>query len=271
MIGVFDSGFGGLTILKELQKKLPQYSYIYLGDTGRTPYGEKSKETVISYSTQASKFLFSQGAKLIIFACVTASSLALREVQNHLIVNSGEKKKKILGVLRPIVEAATTITKSGRLGVIGTRGTILSQAFDKEIAKIDDSIKVFSRACPLFVPLIEEDWTNKPETRKIAKTYLRDLVNQNIDLLILGCTHYPIIQKLIQKIVPKKVRIPCIGSIVADSLEDYIARHPEVILDKSGQRIFFSSDTNNKFENIGSKYLGSKITGVRPVNLANYG
>lgn len=270
MIGVFDSGFGGLTILKALKKHLPQYDYLYLGDTARAPYGEKSPETIIEYSTQATKFLFSKGAKIVIFACVTASSLALRDVQKNLINQTGENLR-VLGVLRPIVEYAAGKKNISKIGVIGTRATVKSEAFDHEVKKINENIKVFSKACPLFVPLIEENWINKPEMRKVAKNYLREVADNNVEILILGCTHYPIIQTLIKKILPKKINIPDIGDIVAESLDGYLQRHQEFNISDSGTIKFFSSDKTNKFIEFGSKYFGAKITDVEYVNLAKYG
>lgn len=270
MIGVFDSGFGGLTVLKSLQEKLPDYSYLYLGDSARAPYGDKSPQTIVAYSRQATRFLFSQGAKIVILACVTASSIALRALQAELKESFQSDHRRILGVLRPIAEAVVAAGNNQRVGVIGTRATIASQSFNREINELSPAVSVFGQACPLLVPLIEENRIHKPEARKITRDYLRPLFNQNIDCLVLGCTHYPLLRDLIVSLAPARVRIPCVGDIVAAGLAAYLDRHPELKPEKEGRRIFYSSDTDHKFQEWGSKYLGSPIGAVNYINLADH-
>lgn len=214
MIGVFDSGVGGLSILKYITKELPDYKYVYLADNARNPYGNHSQETVVKYTRQAVNYLFDRGVKLIIVACYSASSLALRTIQDEMLVKKNVKDRKILGVLRPVAEEAAKLTKNKRVGVIATRATTGSKAFETEIAKLDKGIRVFVKSCPLLVPLIEEQWGDKPETRKIAKAYLREMKSFNVDNLILGCTHYPLIQKTISQIMGKKVNVPNIGEVM---------------------------------------------------------
>lgn len=269
MIGVFDSGFGGLTVLKSLQEKLPDYSYLYFGDSGRAPYGDKNSQDIITYSRQATRFLFAQGAKIVIFACVTASSIALRTLQAELAANPQNNRHRVLGVLRPIAEAVVAEENNKRVGVIGTCATIASQAFNREINELAPSVSVFGQACPLLVPLIEGNRIHNPETRQITYEYLRPLFNLNIDCLVLGCTHYPLLRDLIVSLAPAGLRIPFVGDIVATSLAAYLRRHPELEPEKRGRRIFYSSDTTHKFQEWGSKYLGSEIEAVNYINLAD--
>jgi glutamate racemase len=269
MIGVFDSGYGGLTVLKPLLEKLPDYDYLYLGDNARTPYGTRSADTVKRYSEQAVEYLFSQGATLIITACNTVSALALRHLQQKYLRDKDVKDKKILGVIRPLVEAATQETKSKHIGVVGTRGTIQSEAYDIEIKHLNPDLKVFSQSCPLLVPLIEEHDHNKPEATMILKKYLRPLKSKNIDTLILGCTHYPLMYKKFQRIMGKQVNILNSGEIVADSLVDYFKRHPEIekLLIKKGTKKFFTTDCPDRFKEFGNHELGLNIKEVTTVKL----
>ncbi|MFC1599613.1 glutamate racemase [Patescibacteria group bacterium] len=263
MIALFDSGFGGLTVLKPLIKKLPQYDYLYLGDNARTPYGTRSQETVIRYSEQAVEHLFDQGAELIITACNTVSALALRHLQQKY------KDRKILGVIRPLVEQAAESTKSKRIGVVGTRGTINSNSYNEELAKLDPKIKVYSQACPLLVPFIEEGWHNKPEALKILKTYLRPLKSKNTDTLILGCTHYPLMHKYFAKYMGKNVKVPEPGKVVADSLTDYLERHPEIEtrISKGSKREYSTTDCIDNFKQFANRELKLNIDKVSKVKL----
>lgn len=263
MIALFDSGFGGLTVLKPLIKQLPQYDYLYLGDNARTPYGPRSKEAIIHYSEEAVEYLFDQGAELIITACNTVSALALRHLQKKY------KNRKILGVLRPLAEKAAELTVKKRVGVVGTRGTISSESYNEELAKLDPEIKVFSKACPLLVPFIEEGWHNKPEALMILKKYLRDLKSKNIDTLILGCTHYPLMYKYFAKYMGKNVQVPNPGLVVADSLEDYLQRHPEVEsrLGRHGKRVYSTTDCADNFKKFANRELKLNIAQVSKVKL----
>ncbi|MBI4779383.1 glutamate racemase, partial [Candidatus Falkowbacteria bacterium] len=189
MIGVFDSGFGGLTVLKEFLRVLPYYNYIYLGDNARAPYGNKSDEAVYNYTREAVDFLFKQGCELIIIACHTASAKALRKIQQEYLPEK-HPDKRVLGVVVPMVEEAVNLSRYHKLGVIGTTATINSGAYKKELEKLNDGLEIFQQACPLLVPLVEEGWTEKPEAKMILKNYLRPLKVKEIDTLILGCTHY---------------------------------------------------------------------------------
>jgi len=271
MIGIFDSGYGGLTIMKEIVKALPQYDYLYLGDNARAPYGNHSKETVTKFADEAVQFLFDKGCNLIIFACFTASSLALRELQEKYLRNPKSKyrDRKILGVIRPIAEQAVHETKSGQIGIVGTRATVNSRAFDVELEKEwklatghkkGISLRLTSQACPLLVPLIEEHFHQKPEARMILKKYLRSVKNHNVDTLILGCTHYPLMLKNFKAFMGGRVKVLNSGEIVAKSLADYLARHPEIEkkLDRGDARKFMTTDDTAKFKQFVEEFGGMK-------------
>lgn len=269
MIGVFDSGYGGLTVLKPLLEKLPQYDYLYLGDNARAPYGTRSKETVQRFSEHAVEYLFDQGAVLIIAACNTVSALALRHLQQKYLRDKKVDDKKILGVIRPLVEAAIKNTKSGKISVVGTTGTIESRAYDTEIHQLNSQIKVFSKACPLLVPFIEEEWHKKPEAKMILKKYMRTLKSKNSDTMILGCTHYPLMYNQFKQVMGKNVKVLNSGKIVAHSLEDYLKRHPEIEkkLSKKGKRIYLTTDSPEKFKQFGNSMLKLNISSVEKVSL----
>ncbi len=230
MIGIFDSGLGGLTVLKDIRHQLPQYSYLYLADSARAPYGGHSKETITEFSRQAASWLFDQGCSLVIFACNTASSQALRTLQQKWLPSvdtDPTKPKRILGVVRPLAEAAAQKTK-GRVGVLATRATVESKAFVLELKKLSPKTKVLQNAAPLLVPLIEEGWIKRTTTRHILKGYLRPLQDANVDTLILGCTHYPLLLPIIQSLMPNKTKILHAGPVVAAKLADYLQRHSEI-------------------------------------------
>lgn len=261
MIAIFDSGYGGLTVLKPIMELLPDYDYLYLGDNARAPYGNHSPENIQKFSEQAVEYLFSRGAKMIIFACNTASSVALRHVQQKYLKGDQEVNRKILGVLIPVAEESIKSTKAGRIGVVGTRATINSQAYTTEIHKLNPNIKVYGQACPLLVPFIEEDWHDKPEAISILKKYLKPLKSCNIDTLILGCTHYPLMLKDFARIMGKKVKILHSGQITANKLKDYLHRHPEIEskLSKGKTREFLTTDSPEKFKKFTEKHFGMKI------------
>lgn len=261
MIALFDSGYGGLTVFKPLIKRLPQYEYLYLGDNARAPYGNHTPENIKLFAEQAVEYLFEKGARLIIFACNTASSVALRHVQQKYLNGAKEQNHKILGVLIPVAEEVSCCSKSGKIGVVGTRATINSRAYDTEIHKLQANFRVYSQACPLLVPFIEEGWHAKPEARSILKKYSRPLKSCNIDTLILGCTHYPLMSRDFKRFFGKKVRILESGPIVADSLAGYLKRHPEIEkkLKKGSKREFLTTDDPGKFKEFAEKHLGMKI------------
>lgn len=265
MIAVFDSGYGGLTVLKSLIKELPQYDYLYLGDNARAPYGNHSPEKITEFSEQAVRYLFDQGATLIIFACNTASATALSTLQKKYCKDG----KKILGVLIPVAEETASQSTKKKVGVVGTRATVYSNAYPKEIAKIDPKIKVIQKDCPLLVPLIEEGWHKKPEAISILKKYLRPLKTHNIDTLILGCTHYPLMEKEFKRIMGPKVTLLTSGPITAKSLKDYLTRHPEIEqnLSKKSKRTYLTTDDPQAFQTFTTKNLGLKIGKPKKIKL----
>ncbi|MBD3157067.1 glutamate racemase [Candidatus Peregrinibacteria bacterium] len=265
MIGLFDSGYGGLTVLKPIIDILPEYDYVYVGDNARTPYGTRSQETVLHYSRQAVDYLFDQGCTMIITACNTVSALALRTLQQEYLRDKQVTDKKILGVIRPVVEYAAKHTKTKRIGVVGTTGTIASRAYEIELQKIDSSIQPYSHPCPLLVPLIEEGWHHKPEARMILKKYLRPLKSANPDMLILGCTHYPLMYRDFKRYMGSRVHVLHTGNIVAESLRDYLERHPEIEkkLTRDGTRRYITTDCPDAFKKFGNAELSLSIDTVK--------
>jgi glutamate racemase len=271
MIALFDSGIGGLTVLKPLLKELPEYDYLYLGDSARSPYGGRSEESIKKFSEEAVEFLFDRGVKVILFACNTASSVALRHVQQKYLKGADEKDRKILGVLIPVAEEAAEKSKKGRVGVVGTKATIASNSYETEIQKINPEISTYGQACPLLVPFIEEGWHTKPEAASILKKYLRPLKTCNIDSLILGCTHYPMMQKQFERYMGKQVKVLDPGSTVAKKLKTYLERHPEIesLISKSAKpkRQFLTTDDPATFKRFAESYLSMKISKVEKVTL----
>jgi glutamate racemase len=275
MIGVFDSGFGGLTILKSFLEKLPEYDYIYLGDNARAPYGNKSHETICQYTCEALRFLFAQGCDLVIIACNSASAEALRQVQQEFLPNNFPDKK-VLGVVIPVVEGVTEFIaekkldqKKVRVGIIGTRATITAKVYEKELAKRNFSGEIFSKACPLLVPLVEENWTERPETKTILKKYLQALKTNNINILILACTHYPILFKQIQRAIGRRVLVLNSPEIVAEKLKDYLARHQEIEgkLSKNKKRLFYTTDDEKRFFSFAEKFLNLNNPQIEKVKI----
>ncbi len=267
MIGIFDSGFGGLTIEKEILKKLPQYDYVYLGDNARAPYGNKSQELIYEYTVQAVDFLFKNGCELVVIACNTASTEALRKIQQEWILEK-YPDKKVLGVVVPMAEEVVKFRDS-RVGLIGTRATIGSCAYKNEIKKINSDVKIYEKSTPLLVPLIEEGWHNRRETMMILRYYLRDLKKQHIDKLILGCTHYPVLIRQISGIMGKRCDVLDSPKIVAEKLGDYLKRHKDIKdkLSANGARIFYTTDNVDRFKKFGEKFLGQKIEKIEKVIL----
>lgn len=260
MIGVFDSGLGGLTILKEFLLKLTEYDYCYLGDTLHLPYGNRSDKAVFELTKKACEYLFNNGCSLIIIACNTASARALPKLQQLYLKERNREGENILGVIRPLAEEVARITK-GKVGVIGTRGTINSNAYLRELKKQREGLKIVQQACPLLVPLIEENWLKRKETKSILRYYLRDLKRVDVDSLILGCTHYPLLLREIRGIMGKSCKVPNPGEIVAASLKDYLFRHPEIEtnLTKEAKRTYLVTDLNENFKQLAQRFLGEKI------------
>lgn len=269
IIGVFDSGLGGLTVLKYLLRDNPGYNYIYLGDNARLPYGEKSPETIYDYTREAADFLFAAGCNLIIIACNTASAQALRRLQQKYLP-SAYPDRRILGVIRPLVEAIARDKKIKSVGIIGTKATINSDAYKLELKKLKPELRIEQQATPLLVPLIEEGWARKPETKMILKKYLRPLKAKQIDALILGCTHYPFLYREISKIMGRRILVPQPGEIIARSLVDYLARHEELGLTTSANPTckFYTTDDPRLFKDWGEKFLGSEIKNLERVKIS---
>lgn len=259
-IGIFDSGFGGLDILREIIREIPGYSYIYLGDTARTPYGNRSQEVIYNFTRQAVDFLFKEGCQLIILACNTASSEALRRIQREFLPQKYHSKK-VLGVIIPAAEAAAKATKNNRVGIIGTEGTVTSGAFKRELKKLNPKIKVFQKACPLLVPIVEAGEQDSQAADLIIKDYLYSVMQKNIDTLILGCTHYGLLEKQVQKVLGKGITLITEKKVIVQKLRDYLKRHPEIEqrLGKQKKIKFLTTDLTDKFKILGGKFFGKKI------------
>jgi len=266
-IGVFDSGFGGLSVLKHLLNDLPEYEYVYLGDNARVPYGDKSAETIYKYTLEAVNFLFKNGCSLVIIACNTASAQALPRIQKE-VINKNSDKRRILGVIRPMAEYVSSCHFK-KVGVIGTKSTINSHSYKLEINKINPKIEVLEKATPLLVPLIENSWSKKPETKMILKKYLKPLKNKNINSLVLACTHYPLLLKDVKRICGKRINVIDPGKIVSLSLANYINRHQELELKKhnTNKVSFYATDEQELFKDLGSKFLDRKIEKIRKAKL----
>ncbi len=258
-IGVFDSGLGGLTIFKELLKGLPQYNYLYLGDNARVPYGGRSPQVIYEFTRQAVDFLFKKDCQLIILACNTATANALRRIQ-HEYLPKHYPHRRVLGIIRPSIEAVTE-SDAKKVGVIATWATVSSQSFVKEIKKINSDIEVLQQAGPLLVPFIEEGETNGPILERVLRRYLHPLIQENIDSLILGCTHYGLIKKTVKKITGPKIKIVTEGEIVAAKLKDYLKRHPAIAkkLGKSRGRQYFITDYSPRYRQLVKLFLGSQF------------
>lgn len=261
-IGIFDSGYGGLTVLKEIQKVLPDYDFIYLGDNARAPYGTRSFEVVYEYTLQAVKYLFKQGCPLVILACNTASAKALRSIQQKDL-ESLAPTNRVLGVIRPTTEEVDQLSQTKKIGVLGTSGTVDSKSYEIEIKKFFPHIDVFQTACPMWVPLIENNEYNSIGGEFFIEKYTNELMQQEgqIDTVILGCTHYPIIQDQIQEKLPDSVTVISQGEIVAQKLQDYLKRHPEMDerLSRNGSIKFFTTESTSKFDVNASLFFDKEI------------
>ncbi|MDP3964698.1 MAG: glutamate racemase [bacterium] len=254
MIGIFDSGVGGLTVVKEVMRQLPEYRFVYFGDTARTPYGNKSPETVATYALQDARFLLEQGAKMIIIACHTASSVAAEILKRELPV-------PVFEVTQPAIRQALAVTTKNRIGVIGTSATIASQVFQNGLRSRNRDIHVETQACPLFVPLVEENWMKRSETKIIAKRYLRPLKLKQIDTLVLACTHYPIMRQVIQQVIGKRVRLVDPAETVASQVKQYLLDHQgfEAELARDGEDRFYLSDVTDKNKLNAERWLERRI------------
>lgn len=261
-IGVFDSGFGGLSILREIRKELPQYDYIFLGDNARAPYGNRSYQLVYEFTLQAVKHLFSQGCHLVILACNTASAKALRSIQQRDLQNL-DPDRRVLGVIRPTVEEIGNLTRTRKVGLFGTPGTVQSLSYDIEIAKMHPDIKVFSHACPMWVPLVENRESDGPGADYFVKKDVDALMAQcnEIDSIILGCTHYPLLYDKIKKYAPANVNVIEQGPIVARSLKDYLKRHPDMEerCTKGGTCKYCTTEDASRFSPVASIFVNQTV------------
>jgi glutamate racemase len=261
-IGIFDSGFGGLTIMKEIVKTLPDYDYIYLGDNARAPYGSRSFETVYRYTLEAVNWLFKRGCYLVIIACNTASAKALRTIQQKDLLMLAPEKR-VLGVIRPVTEIIDSFTKTQHVGLFGTLGTVNSLSYVIEIAKSFPGITVTQEACPMWVPLIENNEFNSDGACYFIKKHVKSLIEKDIliDAVVLGCTHYPLILDKIRNYLPSHIEIVNQGTIVADSLVDYLRRHPEIdrYLGRDCRRSFFTTDNSDGFDRLAQLFYGEEI------------
>jgi glutamate racemase len=259
-IGIFDSGIGGLTVLKEIIHRLPQEDTVYLGDTARVPYGTKSPETVTRYSFENASFLVKQEIKLLVVACNTSSAISLKEIEKALPI-------PVIGVLEPGARAAVKATKSKRVGVIGTEATIGSWAYPEAIKRLDHGIEVISTPCSLFVPLVEEGWTDNDVASSIAGIYLEPLKKEKIDTLVLGCTHYPLLKGIIKRIMGDSINL-------IDSAQETAIEVEKILLEKDllkkasteGKHRYFVTDAPGRFASLGERFLGFRIDDVEKIN-----
>ncbi len=260
-IGFFDSGIGGLTVVRAVTNLMPNENIVYFGDTARVPWGNKSNDTIIEYSIQAANFLLKKNIKLLVVACNTASSVALNELRKVLTV-------PVIGMIEPGSQMALAESQNRKIGVIGTYATINNKAYSKQLKKLDPKVQVYEKACPLFVPLVEEGMTNHKAVELIAREYLTELKEKNIDTLILGCTHYPLLRDTIQKVIGKKVRLIDSGTPAVKIVEDYLngrqLRNNSV---HEGQHEYYVSDLPAKFKAIAERFLGKKIKNINKVEL----
>ena len=261
-IGIFDSGYGGLTVMKEIVKELPQYDYIYLGDNARAPYGPRSFETVYRYTLQCVKWFFNQGCPLVVLACNTASAKALRTIQQNDLPKI-DNQKRVLGVIRPTTEIIGNFSESKHVGILATCGTVVSNSYAIEIEKFFPDVKVFQQACPMWVPLVENDEYTSHGADYFIKKCINKLLDQSpaIDTILLACTHYPLLHDKIREYTPADIKILSQGDIVASSFVDYLQRHPEIErkISTGGGRDFYTTDSTEDFDQHAANFYGSEV------------
>ena len=269
-IGVFDSGYGGLTILDKIRKQMPTYDYIYLGDNARTPYGPRSFEIVYEFTLQAVKKLFELGCPLVILACNTASAKALRTIQQVNLPNI-DPTRRVLGVIRPTAECIGTLTHSRHVGILATSGTIKSQSYILEIKKLFPDISIMGEACPMWVPLVENNEYQSEGADYFVQKHINNLLEKDplIDTFILGCTHYPLLIDKIKRFTPPHIQIVAQGEYVAHSLQDYLQRHPEMDnrCTKGGTCHFLTTESSDKFQESASIFLQDETISVKSITL----
>ncbi len=258
-IGVFDSGFGGLTVLREIERQLPEFDYLYLGDNARSPYGSRSFETVYEYTLEAVRWLFGQGCPLIILACNTASAKALRSIQQNDLARIAPENR-VLGVIRPVTEQVGTISRSGHIGIFGTTGTVNSQSYIIEINRYFPEVTVTQEACPMWVPLVETGEAGSDGADFFIRQHIERLccADPLIDTVVLGCTHYPLLEEKIRKYLPPSITLVSQGAIVARSLEAYLGRHPDMAerCSQGGVRRFYTSEKAEVFDRVAGVFHG---------------
>jgi glutamate racemase len=261
-IGVFDSGIGGLTVFREIVKKLPQYDFLYLGDNARVPYGTRSYDTVYQYTRECLQHLFAKGCRLVIVACNTASAKALRTIQQRDIVKM-INLHRVLGVIRPTTEIIGKFSATRHVGIMATQGTVISQSYVIEINKFYPEIKVHQQACPMWVPLVEANEHESPGADYFVRKYVEDLLSKsaNIDAIILACTHYPLLVDKIKQFLPGGITLLSQGEIVADSLINYLQRHSEMdnLCTKMGTREYFTTESAEDFNHKATLFLGHSV------------
>ncbi len=265
-IGVFDSGYGGLTVLRDLQKALPDADFMYLGDNARAPYGTRSFELVYQFTLQAVRYLFGRGCPLVILACNTASAKALRSIQqNDLPVIAPQRR--VLGVIRPTVEILPSITRSGTVGLFGTPGTVASGSYDMEIAKLNPRMKFFSHACPMWVPLVENMEVDSDGADYFVRRDIETLtaMSPEMDTVILGCTHYPLLLKKIRRYMPERIAILTQGEIVARSLTDYLRRHTDIAgaVTRGGNTEYLTTENASRFSAMAGVFMGTTVKAAK--------
>ena len=265
-IGVFDSGYGGLTILRQIRKMMPQYDYLYLGDNARAPYGTRSFDVVYEFTLQAVRYLFEQGCHLVILACNTASAKALRSIQQNDLPKI-DPKRRVLGVIRPTVEIVGHISKSRHVGIMATPGTIRSHTYELEIAKFYPDIQVTGEACPMWVPLVENEEYDSPGADYFVRQRIDELLCRDplIDSVILGCTHYPLLLGKIRQYMPEGIHIIEQGNYVAQSLQDYLHRHPEMTerITTGGTAHFLTTEQADAFQPKATVFMGEQLNAER--------
>jgi len=261
-IGIFDSGYGGLTILNKIRKRLPQYDYAYVGDNARTPYGNRSFEVVYEFTLQAVRWFFKHNCPLVILACNTASAKALRTIQQKDIPHL-DPQRRVLGVIRPTVESIGETTLTRHVGILGTPGTVSSESYPLEIKKLYPDVIVESEACPMWVPLVENNEYDKPGADYFVRQHINNILARDprIDTIILACTHYPLLMDKIKSFLPQSVRLVAQGDLVAESLEDYLRRHPEMETrcSKNAACRFYTTESEEKFETMASLFLKGNV------------
>lgn len=267
-IGIFDSGYGGLTILREIRRRLPQYDYVYLGDNARAPYGTRSFELVYEFTLQAVKALFERGCQLVILACNTASAKALRSIQQNDLPNI-DPARRVLGVIRPTVEAVPSVSTTGHIGVLGTQGTVASHSYALEFGKAAPEMKITEYACPMWVPLVENNEADSPGADYFVAKYIDGVMNHDpeIDTLVLGCTHFPLLMNKIQAYVNDCLKIIGQGGIVAESLANYLERHPEIEekCEKNSTTQYLTTENPEKFNSLASLFMQEAVEAARVI------